>query len=523
MTALRFLVPLLLSAWAYAGPSMWGNSRHGVPIPDVESYEVKHKMTGEALPSLDTVYYFDQLIDHDDPSLGTFQQRYWMSYNYYQPGGPILLMNAGEQDASALIGYLTTTTITGYLAEKLNGTVVLLEHRFFGQSNPYPDLTTKSLRVLTVQQAIDDHEYFVKNVQLPMPGGDQLGPDKAPWILFGGSYPGALTSYTMYNKPGLFAAGYASSAVVEATSDFWNYYEPTREYMPQNCSADVQAAIAYVDEVIESGNATAIQALKENFGLGELTHDDDFEWALATVIQTWQDLLLSSGRGQTFNKFCLAIATKDGEIAGPDGWGAEHAISAWGAFYLNGPFLPSRCGSIYDSDEGRAACFNTYNPYAYTATNVNNWARSWMWLLCNEFGFWQVGAPATSPALVSRLITPAYWERQCTYYFPEVFSSPPDTSAAASRTNQKYGGWNVSTERLIFLNGVRDPWREVTVAAAASPNGGSDLQPHLLGDGYHCSDMLISEGNLSSLVNAEQQQTLQYFAQWLADWKPTSA
>ena len=49
--------------------------------------------------------------------------------------------------------------------------------------------------------------------------------------------------------------------------------------MPQNCSADVEAAIAYVDEVMGSGNATAIQALKETFGLGELTHDDDFEWA----------------------------------------------------------------------------------------------------------------------------------------------------------------------------------------------------------------------------------------------------
>ena len=83
----------------------------------VDSYEVQHKVTGEPLPPLDTVYYFDQLIDHDDPSLGTFQQRYWVSWDYYQPGepvlasmsaeslivfagGPILLMNAGEEDAS---------------------------------------------------------------------------------------------------------------------------------------------------------------------------------------------------------------------------------------------------------------------------------------------------------------------------------------------------------------------------------------------------------------------------------------
>lgn len=56
----------------------------------------------------------------------------------------------------------------------------------------------KSLQVHTIQQAIDDLVYFAKNVHLPMPGGDQVSPDKAPWILIGGSYPGALVSYAMY-------------------------------------------------------------------------------------------------------------------------------------------------------------------------------------------------------------------------------------------------------------------------------------------------------------------------------------
>jgi len=41
---------------------------------------------GTALPPIDTVYYFDQLIDHNNASLGTFQQRYWMSWEFYEPG-----------------------------------------------------------------------------------------------------------------------------------------------------------------------------------------------------------------------------------------------------------------------------------------------------------------------------------------------------------------------------------------------------------------------------------------------------
>ncbi|KAJ8495770.1 hypothetical protein ONZ51_g1545 [Trametes cubensis] len=510
MVLFPFLVPLLLSSFVLAS-SKWNGLSHGMHKVKVDSYEVQHKATGEPLPPLDTVYYFDQLIDHDDPSLGTFQQRYWVSWDYYQPGGPILLMNAGEEDASAYIGYLTVSTITGYLAEMLNGSVVLLEHRFFGQSNPYPDLTTESLRVLTLQQAIDDHEYFIENVQLPIPGGDQVGPDKAPWVLFGGSYPGALASYTLYNKPDLFAAGYASSAVVQAISDFWGYYEPTREYMPMNCSSDVEAVIAHVDEVLDSGNATAIQALKDNFGLGSVTANDDFAWALATVLQTWQDLL-ESGSGTIFYEFCDALEVKDGQSAGPGGWGLDHALAAWGDYYQNSDFLVDPGVSTRTTQ--------TITPIS-GPTPITGTGRG-IGFCVTSSGSGKTAPPQGTPTLVSRFAQPERWERQCTYFFPEVFSSPPDTSLAAARTNQQYGGWNVSTARLVFANGVRDPWREATVAANASPNAGSDLQPHLIGEGFHCSDMLTAEGNVNPSVKAVQQQALQYIAQWLEDWKPSA-
>ena len=35
-------------------------------------------VNGTEIPPYDTVYYFDQLIDHDDPSKGTFKVRYFM-------------------------------------------------------------------------------------------------------------------------------------------------------------------------------------------------------------------------------------------------------------------------------------------------------------------------------------------------------------------------------------------------------------------------------------------------------------
>ncbi|OSC97649.1 peptidase S28 [Trametes coccinea BRFM310] len=531
MAFLRFFLPVLLAALAIVSPSEAKKQhRHGIhKLDGVDvSHEVVHQTTGAKLPPVNTTYYFDQLIDHDDPSLGTFKQRYWFNYQYYQPGGPVILMNAGEGDASPAVPYLLADLgIPGVLAKEFNGVAVLLEHRFFGLSSPYPDLSVKSYRVHTIQQAIDDHEYFVKNVKLAMPGGDQLSPDKAPWILMGGSYPGALTSFTMQNKPGLFYAGWASSAVVQAIADYWRYFEPIIEYMPQNCSTDMQAVIAYVDDTVASGDTSKIQALKENFGLGGMVHNDDFASHITDeFIGHWQESGMIMGNG-AFQEFCDVLETDDnGKPAGPQGLGLQHALSAWGAYSrvdVNASESPYLDRKELSCNLHEIACFGTYNPQSpnYTNTTVPNDTRSWQWMVCSAFGFWQNGAPEGKPSIVSRMIDNAYYQRTCQLYFPEAFSSPPVNLLTALDVNKQYGGWNVTTERLIFVNGRRDPWREATVAADGSTSKGWDLQPHLLEDGYHCNDLLVEESE-NPVTKAAQEQAIGYLRTWLADWKPSA-
>lgn len=108
-----------------------------------------------------------------------------------------LLSEIAHCPLSGYTGYLTNTTINGLISQHQNGSTIILEHRFYGLSNPYNNLTVSSLSVHTIQQAVDDLVYFAQNVQLPMPNGNELGPTKAPWILIGGSYSGALVSWTM--------------------------------------------------------------------------------------------------------------------------------------------------------------------------------------------------------------------------------------------------------------------------------------------------------------------------------------
>ena len=45
--------------------------------------------------------------------------------------------------------------------------------------------------------------------------------------------------------------------------------------MPQNCSADVQAVVAHIDKTFTSGTTNEINAIKDTFGLGDITHLDD--------------------------------------------------------------------------------------------------------------------------------------------------------------------------------------------------------------------------------------------------------
>lgn len=85
----------------------------------------------------------------------------------------------------------------------------------------------------------------------------------------------ANVSDSISSKTEVFYAGYASSAVVQSITDFWAYFEPIRQSMPQNCSTDVAAVIEYVDTVFKNGTQAQINAVKSNFGLADMVHQDD--------------------------------------------------------------------------------------------------------------------------------------------------------------------------------------------------------------------------------------------------------
>jgi hypothetical protein len=220
---------------------------------------------------------FDQLIDHANPALGTFKQRYWYGTEFWRgPGSPVYLVTPGEQTGTGFNRtWLGGARLPGRMSNATGGAVVILEHRYWGESSPYEELTVGNLGQLTLENSMRDFVYFAKAFVPPFDesGGSAAG--RAPWVFVGGSYAGALAGWLAALEPGTFWAYYGSSGVVEAVGDFWQYFVPVQEATPRNCSADVDKVIKYVDVVLSFGSEKRKRELKDQFMLGEL-EDGDF-------------------------------------------------------------------------------------------------------------------------------------------------------------------------------------------------------------------------------------------------------
>ncbi|KAF4626929.1 hypothetical protein G7Y89_g11228 [Cudoniella acicularis] len=476
---------------------------------------------------------FQQLLNHSNPSLGTFSQTYWYNSEFWKgPGSPVVLFTPGEIAAAGYTGYLTNETITGAYAQAVGGATVLIEHRYWGTSSPYTYLDTEALQLLTLEQAISDLVYFAKTIDLPFDTNHSSNAQNAPWVLSGGSYSGALSAWTESVEPGTFWAYHSSSAPVEAIYDYWQYFYPVQQGMPQNCSADVTLVIDHIDQVLTTGTEDEIYALKKSFGLEALEHNDDFASILQNGPWSWQENAFYTDYS-TFFQFCDAVenAVPGSTTSTPaTGVGLEKALAGY-ANWVNTTVIPGNCQSYGYSNEYDVSCFDTYNTSNtyYTDYTVGNpWDRQWNWFLCNQpFAYWQDGAPEGIPTIVSRLVTAEYWQRQCPLLFPEVNGytyGSANPSINVGTVNKYTKGWELdNTTRLIWTNGEFDPWRSSGVSSQFRPGGPLPSTPQhplqIIPGGFHCSDLILYNGVVNSGVQTVIDNEVKQIVELLNPYK----
>ncbi|EFX02097.1 serine-type peptidase [Grosmannia clavigera kw1407] len=488
---------------------------------------------------------FVQPIDHDDLALGSFAQRFWYGTEHWRgPGSPILLITPGEQSGTGFNDtYLTDQRIIGRFAAAVGAAVVILEHRYWGGSAPYVRLDGPRLRYLTVTNARRDLAAFARGFVPPFDTSGRSSPATAPWILGGGSYAGALAAWEAASDNHPFWAFYATSAVVQSIGDFWQYFDTVRLASPANCSADLVATIAHVDEVLTSGSLSQKLDLKASFLLEDL-EDADFANALTFGPLLWQQTQFFSEAVLGYNSyhmFCNYIENvwpnSTNPVPGPEGVGVFRALDGYAKWFTQ-RVLPGLCQSLgYADFEGlyNTGCFANLNASSpmYSDLLVDNpFSRQWSWLMCNEPLVWfQDASPTGQPSIISRLVSYDYNLAQCALMFPASAGgfglqhgrSPVDVNAAT-------GGWSVSpqrTPRLLYTNNELDPWRPATVSARTGRPGGplistgdgDDKEPvRLIAGGGHCSDIYAANWAANPGARAAAEEQAATLVRWVAEF-----
>ncbi|KIW04563.1 uncharacterized protein PV09_04314 [Verruconis gallopava] len=537
MTTRIFQVAALASSWL---ATSWAYS--ALDRPNVINKMMRPPISEDAKNVVSSHATFSQLIDHANPDAGTFEQFYYYGTQYWKgPGSPVVLMTPGEVNATGYDVFLYNNYTTGKIAEEIGAAVVIVEHRYWGTSTPCTNLSTSCLQHLTLNNSIADLVRFAKEVNLPFDSDGVSNADSVPWIMVGGSYPGALAAWTATLAEGTFWAYWASSGPVNAMN-YWEYFVPVQEGMPKNCSKDISLVIDHIDAIGRDGTEEQQKNLQKMFGLEDLEHYDDFASSLENGPWLWQGNTMYRNTG--FFDFCDAVEGVNRNVSqaaginvtstavpGEEGVGLQKALEGYAA-WMKYEMIPGFCASYgYEewSAENSVGCFDTYNassPYYRDWSLSNTFDRQWVWMTCNEpFGYWQDGAPADRPSIVSRLVDEKYWVRQCGLFFPPEDGA--EYGLAAGRTygdvNALTGGWDIKdTTRLLFVNGQYDPWRDAGVSSDFRPGGPlastTELPVLVVPGGFHCTDLSLKNGEYNAGVQAIIDAGIKQIVDWTGEY-----
>ncbi|KAI8062197.1 peptidase S28 [Gongronella butleri] len=449
-------------------------------------------------------------LDHYDLSNNaTLSFRYWYNSTYYKRGGPVFLMNYGEDavNLQKVPDYFSAPFAD--FAKSLNALLVLVEHRYYGESHPIGDKAT-DLRYLTVNQTLADMAAFIQSTKKGLPGfHHDISAPKTKWITRGGSYPGMLAAWMRHSYPDLVFATIASSAPVQLQLAFPEYNYAFQQYGPSDCVAALHNVVEQVDGFFTSNPSDEAKAqFKAQFGVPSSWDDLKFAADLSLLlIAKWQD--------RTPEKNPLVAACKEAFQGATDPQEQLKNYAAYVTAYVQG-MAAGQNSSVSSSSSalsGRHHIMRRHHhwPKSDPSPDNNNanftydFSTLWAWQTCNEFGFYQRLAPPHNSSyynqrVMTNLTTTQYFMEQCQQQFPDQAPSKPSFSVL----NSAYQGWHLSLTNTIWLDGEWDPWRPLTVASLDAPRRTNTTDQYfiLLPQAGHCFDYDPQAGYQNSLANA---------------------
>ncbi|XP_053672451.1 putative serine protease F56F10.1 [Anopheles nili] len=425
--------------------------------------------------------FFVQQLDHNDPTNpATWQQRYYVNdqfFNASNPNTPVFLMIGGEGEATAKWMHQGAWI---HYAEKHGALCFQLEHRFYGKSQPTPDLSTKNLAYLTSEQALADLAYFI----VAMNEKYNLHPHEHRWIAFGGSYPGSLAAWLREKYPSLVHGSISSSGPLLAKIDFIEYYDTVTRSLARystDCVDAVASAVKQVDTLLKHmigqrtlndkfklcdpveksvGNpldvASLFEAIASNFA-GVVQYNKDNSPHATVTIDEICDVMMNQTMGAPVSRLAkvnLMLLQSSNETC---------------------------LDYLYDKTVQQMQNTSWESPTA-------SGARQWTYQTCNEFGFYQTSNNASS--LFGDHFPAEFFVRQCADIYGARFGAD-SLARAVYRTNTNYGALDPATTNVLYVHGNIDPWHRLGLTES------NDIHmPTILIDGTaHCANMYEPSDN----------------------------
>jgi pimeloyl-ACP methyl ester carboxylesterase len=415
--------------------------------------------------------WFTQSIDHQ--SSATFQQRYLVNSDYAKSNdAPVLYFLS----PSELLKNCFEKYITKEIASQLGMRFVALEHRFYGESQPFGLLTNKNLKYLNLDYALKDFAVFQRFMQSTRGW-------TGPWIVIGASYSGALAAYYRLSYPELADGAVSSCASVKRHLNADIYDRIAADVAGKDCVAKYRKSVLRPIE-------KAVKKPKELLRIKKLFMAEDIKGAdafLGYIGLNADYYVQMRGAGD----FCKAVSSPD-------------PVSAFAALLNN-----------FNVEVVRKAPL-AWTPQGFADPDVNRYkialgARQWNYQICTELGNFGVKYADSSRSLHSNLSREwTGWKGQCAIF--EVHAPP-----AIEEINKRFyqGLLQPTTSRILFLNNANDPINMGAISAENRNNTNPNTVSYTIPNSAHCAEFRASKADDSASVVKARVLILDTVKNWL--------
>jgi len=377
--------------------------------------------------------------------------------------------------------------------ETYNAMLLAVEHRFYGKSQPLPNLSTANLVYLSSEQALADAADFIDAMR------QQIDPD-APVITFGCSYPGNLAAWFRIKYPQITMASVASSSPVQATLDFFQYLDVVdislSYFTGPQCDSLITNATQQIQSMLQTSDGLNSLAALFNFCTPlNASNTADVSTFMSNLMGNWM-----------------------GTVQYNDELGNPIDIKYLCNIMISNPSDPlnayAKINSIFLNAQNQTCLDNSYEDSLkvllnLTASPTGFGARQWTYQTCTEFAYYQTTDSNAQP--FGNLVPLSYYTKQCN----DAFGFPFNPNVI-NETNHMYGGKYLpptGPTNILFVNGEVDPWHALGITQNISPT----LTTILIRDTAHCANVLPSSPNDPPDLIAARQATSKQIGMWLKE------